>query len=199
MDARWRLLAPLAALVLFPPNSMGQQTACSQDDLAGRLQAMDMYCDASQATCGASCAGVLLSTFDECALDSETQARWQEVRGACADTASDGHGGTEEVWLRGDCRAEGRYACTHGGTCVLRGQHHRRRSQQDHASGLCPPDLLPLRSNAVTAACCSGPGDDCSSGIPATCSPECRATLDYSGLLLTTLDYSGLLKATQGY
>lgn len=176
---RWRLLITnmLLDLVLLVPDTVGQQVACGQQDLAGRMNAIGMYCDAFQATCGAACAGVLLSTFDECGLDSATQARWQGARDACAAVVGGGHESTQEQqWLRGDCRADGRYACRNGGTCVLQSQRHARRAQQGSAAGLCPPSHLAGRTETVNAACCT-PAVDCSGGMPATCSAQCAQVL----------------------
>ena len=172
--------AVIVAMVCASAGVIGQQpAACSTQDLASRMSAVENLCRPPETTCDASCAGVLLSTFDECALDAATQARWAGRHDVCAGIA--GHNAqpereSDQSWLRGDCRSGGMFACTNGATCVLRSSHHRRRSQQGGA-GLCPLDLLPSRTDAVNAACCTAPMDDCTSGLPMACSAACAQVL----------------------
>lgn len=178
-----RYLATLFALLCPAATVLGQQPGvCS--DLAARMGAIGSFCTPSQTSCGPSCAGVLLSTFDECALDSATQARWGQARVGCSGSAAvNGQGSTSSGgdWLKGDCRAGGTSSCLNGATCVLREQGHHRRQQDGEAAGgrrLCSPDTLPKRTTAVNAACCTtAPADDCANGLPTTCSAECAQVL----------------------
>lgn len=175
---------PAAVFVVLMCSStgvIGQQPAvCSTQDLASRMNAAENLCRPPQTTCDASCAAVLLSTFDECILDATTQARWAARHEVCADVA--GHNTepsrvSDQSWLRGDCRSDGTFACENGATCVLRSSHHRRRLQQGGKAGLCPLDLLPSRTDAVNAACCTALTDDCKNGLPVTCSAACAQVL----------------------
>lgn len=189
-------LAALAAAgppaALPPRRQLQQRRSCT--DLEARMVAIDCQCfgqvngrpvgpsdrqcidgrpptGAALDTCSPGCAGVLMATLSDCALDATQTARLSDMAPLCGGVAQMGDA---SEWQRGSCSGHAG-TCLNGGACLERtGSGHRRlQAAKEAPSRQCPVAGLDARLAAVDAACCGDKATSCSSGAPSTCSTAC--------------------------